>query len=119
MIALPTPLSHCGVLFIAQPGYFYVTDGYKVYQSFIDNVDQIIDKTYMTRVEGENTRLRHYERSIASQNFVLLQISRYAEVFGSLATPLPQISHTACRGLIPPYIQQRRYIKQLLSAAYL
>ncbi len=40
--------------------YFYVTDGYKVYQNFIDHVDQIVDKTYMTRVEGENTRLRHY-----------------------------------------------------------
>ena len=40
--------------------YFYVTDGYKVYQSFIDDADQIVDKTYMTRVESENTRLRHY-----------------------------------------------------------
>jgi IS1 family transposase len=40
--------------------YFYITDGYKVYQSFIDDADQIVDKTYMTRVEGENTRLRHY-----------------------------------------------------------
>ena len=40
--------------------YFYVTDGYKVYQSFIDDADQIVDKTYMTRVENENTRLRHY-----------------------------------------------------------
>lgn len=40
--------------------YFYVTDGYKVYQSFIDDSDQIIDKTYMTRVESENTRLCHY-----------------------------------------------------------
>jgi insertion element IS1 protein InsB len=27
---------------------------------FIPNGDQIISKTYMTRVEGENTRLRHY-----------------------------------------------------------
>ena len=40
--------------------YFYVTDGWKAYQSFIANEDQIISKTYMTRVEGENTRLRHY-----------------------------------------------------------
>ena len=40
--------------------YFYVTDGYKVYQSFIDDADHIVDKTYMTRVESENTRLRHY-----------------------------------------------------------
>ncbi|GGA03992.1 hypothetical protein CYANOKiyG1_16220 [Okeania sp. KiyG1] len=40
--------------------YFYVTDGWKVYPQFISQGDQIISKTYMTRVEGENTRLRHY-----------------------------------------------------------
>ena len=54
--------------------YLYVTDGWKVYPSFIPDGDQIVSKTYMTRVEGENTRLRHYERSTASQNFVLLKI---------------------------------------------
>ena len=40
--------------------HFYVTDGWKVYPIFIPNEDQIIRKTYMIRVEGENTRLRHY-----------------------------------------------------------
>jgi len=40
--------------------YFYVTDGWSVYPSFIPDGDHIISKTYMTRVEGENTRLRHY-----------------------------------------------------------
>lgn len=40
--------------------YFYVTDGYKVYPIFINDEDHIVSKTYMTRVEGENTRLRHY-----------------------------------------------------------
>ena len=40
--------------------YFYVTDGWLVYPMFIPEGDQIICKTYMTRVEGENTRLRHY-----------------------------------------------------------
>ncbi|MEP0911501.1 IS1 family transposase [Leptolyngbya sp. GB1-A1] len=40
--------------------YFYVTDGWKVYPQFIDAGDQIVSKTYMTRIEGENTRLRHY-----------------------------------------------------------
>ena len=40
--------------------YFYVTDGWSVYPQFIPEGDQIISKTYMTRVEGENTRLRHY-----------------------------------------------------------
>jgi IS1 family transposase len=40
--------------------FFYVTDGWKVYPMFIQEGDQIVSKTYMTRVEGENTRLRHY-----------------------------------------------------------
>ncbi len=40
--------------------YVYVTDGWRVYPSFIPEGDQIVSKTYMTRVEGENTRLRHY-----------------------------------------------------------
>ena len=34
--------------------YFYVTDGWSVYPSFIPDGDQIVSKTYMTRVEGEN-----------------------------------------------------------------
>ena len=40
--------------------YFWVSDGNPVYPKFIPNGDQIVSKTYMTRVEGENTRLRHY-----------------------------------------------------------
>ena len=40
--------------------YFYVTDGWSVYPIFIPEGDQIVSKTYMVRVEGENTRLRHY-----------------------------------------------------------
>lgn len=40
--------------------FFYATDGYAVYPCFIVDGDHIVSKTYMTRVEGENTRLRHY-----------------------------------------------------------
>ncbi len=40
--------------------FFYVTDGWPVYRIFIQDGDHIVSKTYMTRVEGENTRLRHY-----------------------------------------------------------
>lgn len=40
--------------------YFYITDGWKVYPNFIPDGDQIISKTYMIRVENENSRLRHY-----------------------------------------------------------
>jgi insertion element IS1 protein InsB len=39
---------------------FWVTDGWPVYPRFIPAGDQIVSKTYMTRVEGENCRLRHY-----------------------------------------------------------
>jgi insertion element IS1 protein InsB len=41
-------------------GYFYVTDGWTVYPGFIPEGDQIVSKTYMNRIRGENTRLRHY-----------------------------------------------------------
>ena len=40
--------------------YFWVSDGNPVYPSFIPDGDQIVSKIYMIRVEGENTRLRHY-----------------------------------------------------------
>ena len=40
--------------------FFYITDGLKVYPYYILDGDQIVCKTYMTRVEGENTRLRPY-----------------------------------------------------------
>lgn len=40
--------------------YFYTTDGWLAYGSLIDSGDHIISKTYMARVEVENTRLRHY-----------------------------------------------------------
>ncbi len=53
-------LNLCGRLFAAGFALFYVTDGWKVYPSFIEPGDHIVSKTYMTRVEGENTRLRHY-----------------------------------------------------------
>ncbi len=40
--------------------FWYVSNGYAVYPKFIDGSQHIVNKTYMIRVEGENTRLRHY-----------------------------------------------------------
>ena len=40
--------------------FWYVSDGYPVYPCLIEPEDHLVSKTYMTRVEGENTRLRHY-----------------------------------------------------------
>jgi hypothetical protein len=50
----------------------------------------------MTRVEGENTRLRHYlarlhRKTLCYSKIVLLQIRRDAETLHSIATALPQI----------------------------
>lgn len=84
----------------AWQSYFYVTDGWKVYPNFIDSGDHIVSKTYMTRVEGENTRLRHYERSVASQDIMLLKVSRNAELLDSIASALLKISLTTKLRLI-------------------
>lgn len=40
--------------------FLYITDGYKVYSCLIEDCDHLVSKTAMTRVEGENCRLRHY-----------------------------------------------------------
>ena len=41
--------------------FWYFTDGgYAVYPQFIDGSQHVVSKTNMMRVEGENTRLRHY-----------------------------------------------------------
>jgi insertion element IS1 protein InsB len=40
--------------------FLYITDGYKVYPCVIEEGDHLVSKTAMTRVEGENCRLRHY-----------------------------------------------------------
>jgi insertion element IS1 protein InsB len=61
--------------------YFFVTDGWPVYPMFIPDGDQIICKTYLTRVEGENTRLRHPERSTSSQDALLFKVERNAGTF--------------------------------------
>ena len=49
--------------------YFYVTDGYAVYPCFISNEDHIVSKTYMTRVEAENSRFRHYLARLHRKTF--------------------------------------------------
>ena len=71
--------------------FLYVTDGYVVYQIFIDGLDHIVDKTYMTRVEGENTRLRHPPRSLTSIDFMLFLVYRDVEDIRSLVASLPKV----------------------------
>ena len=38
---------------------------------FIPDGDQIVSKTYMTRVEGENTRVETLSGSVKKKDFVL------------------------------------------------
>lgn len=81
--------------------YFYVTDGWKVYPSFIDAGDHIVSKTYMIRVSGVKIHAPcHYERTLASKNIVLFQVRRNAEAFHSFATPLLEIPLDATSCLI-------------------
>jgi len=48
-----------------------VTDGYCVYHKFINDCDRIISKTYMTGVEGENTRRATLFSQTSSTNSLL------------------------------------------------
>ena len=49
--------------------YFWVSDGWRAYDPFLPDEDRIISKTYMTRVEGENSRLRHYLARLRRKSF--------------------------------------------------
>lgn len=40
--------------------FLYIADGYSVYPCLINEWDHLVSKTAMTRVEGENSRVRHY-----------------------------------------------------------
>lgn len=69
----------------------------------------MISKTYMTRVEGENTRLRHYLARLHRQTLCYSRVRRNAEVFHSFATTLSAILGCACPCLLHPAIQQRPF----------
>jgi len=69
----------CGQLCSHDSAMKVVTDGLSVDPGFIPDGDLIVSKTYMTRVEGENTRPRHSANSTASQDTVLFQIRRTTE----------------------------------------
>lgn len=87
--------------------YFYITDTWSVYPGFIPEGDQIISKTYMTRVEGENTRLRHYLARLHRKTLCYSLIRGNAETFDSVATSLPQILGCSNSLIIHSIIQQR------------
>lgn len=49
--------------------FLYITDGYPVYPCLIEDCDHLVSKTAMTRVEGENSRLRHYLARLHRKTF--------------------------------------------------
>jgi IS1 family transposase len=49
--------------------FLYITDGYPVYACLINDCDHLVSKTVMTRVEGENSRLRHYLARLHRKTF--------------------------------------------------
>ena len=67
--------------------YFWVSDGNPVYPIFIPDGDQIVSKTYRTRVEGENTRLRHYLARLHRQTLC------YSKWVKMLENSLPLLIH--------------------------
>jgi IS1 family transposase/DNA-directed RNA polymerase subunit RPC12/RpoP len=84
--------------------YFYVTDGWKVYPNFIPDGDQIISKTYMTRVEGENSRLRHYLARLHRKTFC------YSKSQEMLKYSIKLLIHYLKFGDVPtPYSNNRFY----------
>ena len=52
--------------------FWYATDGDAVYAKFIDEIAHIVKKTYITGVEGENTRVLALSSPFASPDFMLL-----------------------------------------------
>ena len=80
--------------------FFYVTDGWKVYPMFIESGDQIVSKIYMTRVEGENTRLRHYLARLHRKTLCYSKSVEMEKVFNTLTAPLFKVSDSTLHHLI-------------------
>lgn len=82
-----------------------MTDGWKVYPNFIADEDQIISKTYMTRVEGENTRLRHYLSRLKRKTLC------YSKSEQMLRHSIQLLIHYLKFGDVPiPYQNQKNYL---------
>lgn len=81
-----------------------MTDGCQVYPNFIADEDQIISKTYMTRVEGENTRLRHYLSRLKRKTLC------YSKSEQMLRHSIQLLIHYLKFGDVPiPYQNQKNY----------
>ena len=77
-----------------------MTDGWKVYPGFIDAGDHIVSKTYMIRVEGENTRWRHYLARLHRKTLCYSLSVEMLASFDSIATSLLEVSLNSASRLI-------------------
>lgn len=98
--------------------YFYITDGYKVYPIFGDDSAQIVSKTYMTRVEGENTRWRHYLARLHRKTLCALVVRKNAEVLALIIIALPQIQNYSPFSLIHPKISSSAVTSESNTSAF-
>lgn len=92
-----------------------MTDDPKVYPNFIADEDQIISQTYRTRVEGENTRLRHYLARLKPKNICYSQSgNKLIRHFLRLL-----IQNLKLADISIPYQNQRNYLGRMRSQALL
>ena len=86
-------------------------DGCQVYPNFIADEAQIISKTYMTRVEGKNTRLRHYLGRLKRKTLC------YSKSDSKLLRhSIPLLIYYLKFGDVPiPYQNERNYLGRMRS----
>ena len=82
---------------------------------FIPDGDQIVSKTYMTRVEGENTRLRHPKARLHRKTLCYSKCIEMLKHSIRLLIHASQIWRGAHSGLIHPLIYQRQILGYILT----
>jgi len=85
-------------------------DGYTVYPVFIED-DSLLSKTYMTRIEGENTRLRHYLARLHRKTLCYSSRLR-CWVFSAFAAALSERWHRTYSRLIITFQQHESYMSK-------
>ena len=94
--------------------FLYITDGWKVYPCFIDDCDHLVSKTAMTRVEGENSRLRHCARgahrhcsAMANRRMSIARLRRktfcYSKSIDMLEVSIRLLAHYLKHWTIPAF----------------
>ncbi len=67
---------------------------------FIHEGDQVVSETYMTRVEGENTRLRYYLARLHCKTLCYSRVPSDADLFAPFAASLLEVSDSSSASLV-------------------